>query len=485
MKKISLLDTLLILLVTLLVGSMAATFFYDYLDAHSQDQSLGASSSLPDIRALFETSLASRITSTATSFSLVSGTDKDGNTLASSTYAFIIDEGTANEEFVIADCTNKTCTNATRGLSVLTGTTTVSNLKHEHGRGASVKITDAPIMLIHNRLLQGIDTFPHLLGYTSGTACDSGSDGSRICDIAYIRVLAGQGAATSTESTGGIVELGTALETASSTYLGVDRPTVLQTKNATDTPQSGCAAGYTSTAGAGCSVIAQLTGKIKQSWINLTEAFTFSGGITSTATTTLACSSLTGNACIINGVSTKWPSAQGTAGQVLTNDGTGVLSWASGGVTVLGATTTPAFTASTGSTTLASFSLGTNVLNGTSQRLVVDVLPYHKGGGGSCHWDVQIGTGSASTTVGYIRYGSGVGTFTTTIIATSTSAEYSVSSGLKDMALPGVGTGAFGDTFTAFATVSLTGSTYVSVRGRTDVSSTCGIQSASVSRFSI
>jgi hypothetical protein len=93
----------------------------------------------------------------------------------------------------------------------------------------------------------------------------------------YADGIAAQGAATSSESAGGIVELGTALEAASSTDLGANRPTVLQTKNATDTPQSGCATGYTATAGAGCTVIAQLTGKLKQSWLNLAETFTWTG----------------------------------------------------------------------------------------------------------------------------------------------------------------------------------------------------------------
>ena len=109
--------------------------------------------------------------------------------------------------------------------------------------------------------------------------------------------IAAQGAATSTESIAGITRLGTALQAASSTYLGVLDPLVLQTKNATDTPIRGCATGYTSTAGAGCSVIAQLTGKISQAWLNLTEAFTvtgawiFSSTVTHTGQTTFSATS--------------------------------------------------------------------------------------------------------------------------------------------------------------------------------------------------
>ena len=64
---------------------------------------LGASFQTPEVRALFETTLASAISSSATSFTLTSATDIDGTALASSTYAFIIDEGTSVEEFVLAD----------------------------------------------------------------------------------------------------------------------------------------------------------------------------------------------------------------------------------------------------------------------------------------------------------------------------------------------------------------------------------------------
>lgn len=239
--------------------------------------SVGATNQIPSTVALFETSLASRITANDTSFTLVSATTKDGSTLASSTYGFIIDEGTSNEEMVLADCTATACTNATRGLSALTGTTTVTALKKAHSRGASVKITDGPVLLILNRLVQGIDTFPNLLSYNSSISCDSSTAGTAICPATFIRALAGQGAATSTTSLGGIVQLATALQTASSTDLGADIPLVLTTTNATDTPQRGCATGYSSTAGAGCTVIASLTGKIKQAWLNLTDDFTWAG----------------------------------------------------------------------------------------------------------------------------------------------------------------------------------------------------------------
>lgn len=195
---------------------------------------LGASLDIPTPVALFETTLASSISTSATTMTLTSATDKDGTVLASSTYGFIIDEGTASEEMVLADCTSTACTNMIRGISVLTGTSTVAALQKAHRRGASVKITDGPILLILKRIVNGEGLFPRTLRYKStASACSNVDD---ICDKAYIDNSVNQGAATSTQTNGGIVELATATEAASSTDLGANQPLVLQAKNATSTP---------------------------------------------------------------------------------------------------------------------------------------------------------------------------------------------------------------------------------------------------------
>lgn len=185
-----------------------------------QEQNLSGTFDIPTPVALFETSLASAITSSASSMTLTSATDKAGNTLASSTYAFVIDSGTSQEEVVIADCTGTACTNMTRGISPLTGTTTVASLQFAHRRGASVKITDAPQLLILSRLTNGIQQFPNLLSYKSGTACSVGSGNGTICDKAYIDGVAVAGASNANETTKGIVEIATDIEGASTTQMG-------------------------------------------------------------------------------------------------------------------------------------------------------------------------------------------------------------------------------------------------------------------------
>jgi len=145
---------------------IAPVLFFAGIMGIGQDQNLGAV--IPTSVALFETSLANSISSTATSsMTLVSATTKDGTTLATGTYAFIIDEGTASEEFVTATCVATACTSLTRGLSVLNGTSTIASLQKVHRRGASVKITDAPQLLILSRILNGNETVPNLLKYTT------------------------------------------------------------------------------------------------------------------------------------------------------------------------------------------------------------------------------------------------------------------------------------------------------------------------------
>lgn len=234
------------------------------------EQNFGASSSTPSAIALFETTLASGITSTATSFTLTSATDKDGTALASSTYGFIIDEGTSVEEMVLADCTSTACTNVTRGLSVRTGTSSVTSLKFAHRRGASIKITDGPALIFAVNALRGRQNIENQLKYdqaisvasssqaipsanwvysnmvntsetqtingaktltatttlnsgalvTSAYQCTSGSSNLQLCDKAYIDGVAVAGASNANTTTKGIVEQATVAEVDAGTATG-------------------------------------------------------------------------------------------------------------------------------------------------------------------------------------------------------------------------------------------------------------------------
>lgn len=110
-----------------------------------------------DVIALFEDNLQNTIASSDTTMTLVRGTDKVGNNIVG-TFGFIIDEGTTLEEFVIATCSGTACTSMLRGISVIDSKTEVASLKKAHRKGASVKMTNYPILGRINRIITGYES---------------------------------------------------------------------------------------------------------------------------------------------------------------------------------------------------------------------------------------------------------------------------------------------------------------------------------------
>lgn len=160
-----------------------------------------ATSSLPWVLADFETSLTAKIGSSDTSFSLSSGTTGAGNSL-NGWYGFTIDAGSASREYVIASCSGATCTSAVRGVSTDDGITPVTALKKEHRKGASVKITDHPALVRVLRILNGLDTVPDKLTYSSSPIISGSGD---IVNKAYVdSVMTGLVGNSSTSSAGTI-----------------------------------------------------------------------------------------------------------------------------------------------------------------------------------------------------------------------------------------------------------------------------------------
>lgn len=138
---------------------------------------------VPKVIALFETTLASAISATATTLTLTSASDKEGTSLANDTYGITVDEGSANEEFIVAEINGTAGTNAKRGISVVNGTSEVASLKKAHRRGATVKITNAPVLPIISRILRGeetVDYTPTENGHlvTKGYADNIGLEGA-------------------------------------------------------------------------------------------------------------------------------------------------------------------------------------------------------------------------------------------------------------------------------------------------------------------
>lgn len=145
---------------------------------------------IPVTVATFQTSLQASITSSATSFTLVTGTDKAGNTL-SGYMCFNIDEGTSIEEFTCGSVSGTSVTSAIRGIDPVDGDLEVTALKKAHRRGASVKITNYPALGILGRILSGTETIPSAISYASGVTPSASGD---LADKEYVLSVVSGGA---------------------------------------------------------------------------------------------------------------------------------------------------------------------------------------------------------------------------------------------------------------------------------------------------
>ena len=158
---------------------IAVSAFFSYTNV-TESPAVGVP--LPDAVALFETSLAAPITASANSFTLTSNSVRGGGTL-SLFNCFTIDEGSAQAEFVCGTVSGTSVTGVTRGLSPSDGTTEVNALKFSHRRGASVKITNFPLIQRLKSQNSGSATFENVLSYASGVV-PSGVD--QLADVGYV-----------------------------------------------------------------------------------------------------------------------------------------------------------------------------------------------------------------------------------------------------------------------------------------------------------
>ena len=142
------------------------------------DLSFGAS--LPQTPALFETSLQSPITSTATSMTLTSNSLRGGGSL-SGYNCFTLDEGTAQWEVVCGTVASTAVTGMLRGINSLTGTSTDADLQFAHRRGANVKITDYPSISIMRNMMNGDELIPNAIKYVSAPTWTYGQ--STTCNL--------------------------------------------------------------------------------------------------------------------------------------------------------------------------------------------------------------------------------------------------------------------------------------------------------------
>lgn len=274
---------------------------------------LGAS--IPKVVALFETSLASKINKTDATMTLVNGTDKAGNSI-SGYIGFVIDEGTASEEFVACTASGTALTGCIRGIDTVTGNTTSSALAFEHRRGASVKITTFPVLGVITRILNGQETLPNGLLYGTSTA-GFVSSSAQLAHKAYVDSVAIAGAPDASTATKGIAEIATCAELAAGTAAGDTSAPLVS--------RSTC---FNATSTATTIPVSNGSGKLSQGWLNLAEAWTFNATTTFASSTVF--SGLSQGVIVGMGSSAATSVAPGTSGNVLRSNGT---TWESGSFT--------------------------------------------------------------------------------------------------------------------------------------------------------
>lgn len=243
-----------------------------------------AGATIPVVVSVYEDSLAAKITSAATSMTLVRGKDNTGTSL-SGYICFTLDEGSASAEFVCGTTSGTSVTSMTRGISPITGTSTVASLQFEHRRGASVKITNYPQLAIISRILNGNETLPNPLRYDSTVSTSTlATNGSYVASVNYVNGIAFAGAPNATTTIQGLVQAGTAAQLAIGTQNGSTGAVLFAPGNL-----------FASSSSATTLIpVTQSNGKLSTGFIDQTANYTWSGTHSFSATTTFATSTFNG-----------------------------------------------------------------------------------------------------------------------------------------------------------------------------------------------
>jgi hypothetical protein len=177
---------------------------------------------LPITNLNWETSLAAKISDTATSLVVNRTTDSEGVTL-SGTYGITVDEGTSIEEHMIVTFAGSAGTIVTRGLSRVDATTLVTANRYTHDRSASVKMTNLVLPKIIRRL-NGTEAFDSvdLTGIASISGLDTPTSGelTKAANVEYVNDGLNAGAADASEVTKGISQKGTQAQVDARTATG-------------------------------------------------------------------------------------------------------------------------------------------------------------------------------------------------------------------------------------------------------------------------
>lgn len=253
--------------------SILALLGVGYLATHSNAVSYGATANA-GANALYEQSLAQPLGTADTNMYVTSGADVQGNLLPLNSYQCLsVDTGQPNFEAICGTVTTSGTSGLTlsvslRGLSTQTATTSNASYIFTHRRGADVRITDFPALTVVNNQLNGIQTIPFPIFYSSnftpsywGTAASN-----TLVTLGQAAAIAAGGCGNSSETVSGCSQLATAAQATAGTSAGsTGARLVLPGSLANATPSATTIVPITST-----------LGKLAQGFLDLTAQWIFS-----------------------------------------------------------------------------------------------------------------------------------------------------------------------------------------------------------------
>lgn len=230
-------------------------------------------SAVPSTPALIDTYLATNIDNSQTSMTLANGLTRAGTAL-SGYMCFVIDINSPTTEYVCGTASSTSITSLSRGVDVLNPNSTSSALAYPHRRFASVQISDYPTLQVLVRKVNGTDTWDSKITYTTAPTFSNGND---IINKTYADNLAIAGAPNGSTIQKGIYQEASTTNIGNGTAVGSTGADLIVPNSYFHTTSSA-----TTTV-----PVTNSSGTLSQGFLDLTQAFTFSGGVTSTATTSL------------------------------------------------------------------------------------------------------------------------------------------------------------------------------------------------------
>lgn len=382
--------------------------------------------------ALFEQSLAQPLGTTDPNMFVTSGADVQGNLLPLNSYQCLsVDTGQPNFEAicgtVIASATSGLTLNVTlRGLSTQTATTSNASFIFTHRRGADVRITDFPTLTVNNNQLNGFQSIPNPIFYSSNFTPSfwTSASSNTIATYGIVVSTAAAGCGNASETLSGCAQLATPTQLAAGTSAGSTAARLVAPSSAFNATQSATT----------LVPVTNSLGKLSQLFIDLTQAFTFSTTtqyFANVGTLTATTSARFPASINFNGVAYTYPPSQGAASSYWKNDGAGNLSWSPTQISTPTSGINLSINASNitvSTTTVATYVLPANTLS-ANKVFRIQVI-WSNPAIQQCRVGINFGTGSATTSIGYLTVTPVLtGSTDTYIFATGASAERTQSIG--------------------------------------------------------